>query len=619
MSIAEDTAAQGATVPASVAMLRVLESWGVEHIYGYPGGSFNSTMAALDAEKDRIKFIQVRHEQVGALAASADAKLTGRVQVCFGSAGPGATNLLTGLYDAREDHAPVVALIGQVPTTNMNYDYFQEFAENPMFEDVAVYDRTVMTPESLPYVVDKAVREAYKHKGVAVVVIPNNFGYVQIPDTPYSSSSPTDRKPAPLPAATDEEVRTVVDMIKQAKRPIIHVGRGIQAGGEKLVKLSRRLSIPLVLTGLAKGLVPDDYEANLGYANRAASKAADEAFATADLVIALGSNFPFANLIYRTHEFKFVQIDADAGRFGSHHFLDYGVWSDATTFVDKALALLDSGEVEETPATPFFRACVASNKNWREYLNKMMNRPSNPLEFEAVYKEINRVAEEDAIFSIDVGDNIINSFRYLNLTPKNKWTISALFASMGYGLPGALAAKLSFPDRQVFHIAGDGAYSMVMQDLITQKKYQLPVINVITSNASLNFIKSEQDDLSIPQHSGIFLEDQDFAMIARGMGVEAVTVTSSDELPAAFDKAVEVTKAGRPFLIDAKITDKRGLPVEELEFHVEDGKFVETINPNYNANGTLHHPETVEEFFASYDGEELLPMTYYFEQEGVEA
>lgn len=619
MSIAEDTAAQGATVPASVAMLRVLESWGVEHIYGYPGGSFNSTMAALDAEKDRIKFIQVRHEQVGALAASADAKLTGRVQVCFGSAGPGATNLLTGLYDAREDHAPVVALIGQVPTTNMNYDYFQEFAENPMFEDVAVYDRTVMTPESLPYVVDKAVREAYKHKGVAVVVIPNNFGYVQIPDTPYSSSSPTDRKPAPLPAATDEEVRTVVDMIKQAKRPIIHVGRGIQAGGEKLVELSRRLSIPLVLTGLAKGLVPDDYEANLGYANRAASKAADEAFATADLVIALGSNFPFANLIYRTHEFKFVQIDADAGRFGSHHFLDYGVWSDATTFVDKALALLDSGEVEETPATPFFRACVASNKNWREYLNKMMNRPSNPLEFEAVYKEINRVAEEDAIFSIDVGDNIINSFRYLNLTPKNKWTISALFASMGYGLPGALAAKLSFPDRQVFHIAGDGAYSMVMQDLITQKKYQLPVINVITSNASLNFIKSEQDDLSIPQHSGIFLEDQDFAMIARGMGVEAVTVTSSDQLPAAFDKAVEVTKAGRPFLIDAKITDKRGLPVEELEFHVEDGKFVETINPNYNANGTLHHPETVEEFFASYDGEELLPMTYYFEQEGVEA
>ncbi|TCD54386.1 pyruvate oxidase [Alloscardovia theropitheci] len=619
MGITEDNSNQRKTVPASVAMLRVLESWGVKHIYGYPGGSFNSTMAALDTEKENIQYIQVRHEQVAALAASADAKLTGHVQVCFGSAGPGATNLLTGLYDAREDHAPVVALIGQVPTTNMNYDYFQEFAENPMFEDVAVYNRTVMTAESLPYVVDKAVREAYKHKGVAVVVIPNNFGYVHIPDTGYSSSSPTDRKPAPLPHATTEEVLEVINLIKSAKRPIIHVGRGIQSGGEKLVELSRRLSIPLVLTGLAKGLIPDEYEANLGYANRAASKAADEAFATADLVIALGSNFPFANLVYRTHEFKFVQIDVDSARFGSHHFLDYGVWSDATIFVEKALELLDNGAVSETEPTAFYRACVAANKNWREYLDKMTNKPSDPLEFEAVYKEINRVAKDDAIFSIDVGDNIINSFRYLNLTPANKWTISALFASMGYGLPGAIAASLSFPERQIFHIAGDGAYSMVMQDLITQKKYGLPVINVITANASLNFIKSEQDDLPIPQHSGIYLEDQDFAMIAQGMGVESITVTSSQELPAAFDRAIEVTQSGRPFLIDAKITDKRGLPVEELEFHVENGKFVETINENYNANGTLHHPQSLEEFFASYDGEELKPMTYYFEQEGVSA
>ncbi|WP_211204879.1 pyruvate oxidase [Alloscardovia criceti] len=612
--VAQSNVSTVPTVPASVAMLRVLESWGVKHIYGYPGGSFNSTMAALDAEKDNIQYIQVRHEQVAALAASADAKLTGRVQVCFGSAGPGATNLLTGLYDAREDHAPVVALIGQVPSTNMNYNYFQEFAENPMFEDVAIYDRTVMTPESLPYVVDKAVREAYKHKGVAVVVIPNDYGYVQIPDEPYSSSSPTDRKPAPLPQPTDEEVSTVIKMIKAAKRPIIHVGRGIQAGGEKLAELSKKLQIPLILTGLAKGLVPDDFEANLGYANRAASKAADEAFATADLVIALGSNFPFANLVYRTHKFKFIQIDADSGHFGSHHFLDYGVWSDATAFVEKALEMS-----EPSPSSPFYRAVVAANKNWREYLDKMTNRPSNPLEFEAVYKEINRVAEEDAVFSIDVGDNIINSFRYLHLTPKNKWTISALFASMGYGLPGSLAGALSFPERQIFNISGDGAFSMVMQDLITQKKYKLPVINVITSNAALNFIKSEQDDLPIPQHSGIFLEDQDFAMIAQGMGVESVTVRSSDELPAAFDKAIEVTQAGRPFLIDAKITDKRGLPVEELEFHVEDGKFVETINPKYNSNGTLKHPDSLEEFFASYDGEELLPMTYYFEQEGVEA
>src|SRR5699024_6648030 len=138
---------------------------------------------------------------------------------------------------------------------------------------------------------------------------------------------------------------------------------------------------------------------------------------------------------------------------------------------------------------------------------KLLNRDTDPLEFEPIYKQINRIAEDDAVFSIDVGDNIINSFRYLNLTPKNKWTISALFASMGYGLPGAIAGQLSFPDRQVFNISGDGAFSMVMQDLIDQKKYQLPIINIITSNTVLGFIKSEQDDLNIAHHSGIDLED----------------------------------------------------------------------------------------------------------------
>ncbi|WP_461225859.1 pyruvate oxidase [Lacticaseibacillus suihuaensis] len=597
------------TVPASVAMLRVIESWGVDHVYGYPGGSFNSTMAALDAERERLKYIQIRHEQVGALAASADAKLTGKIAVAFGSAGPGATNLLTGLYDAREDHAPVLALIGQVPSTNMNYNYFQEFAENPIFEDVAVYNRLVMTPESLPYVVDKAIREAYKHQGVAVVVIPNDFGYKPIPDTPYSSVSPTDRKPRPLPVATEEEVAHVLEMIKAAKRPVIHVGRGIGAGGQKLVELSKKLQIPLVLTGLAKGLVPDDYEGNLGYANRAAMKAADEIFAVSDLVIALGADFPFANLVYRTHEFKFVQIDIDSAQFGRHHFLDYGVWSDATAFVDAALA-----QSTAVAPSPYFQAAVAANRNWRDYLRQLSERPSDPLEFEAVYRELNKVKDPDAVFAIDVGDNIINAFRFLELTPQNKWTISALFATMGYGLPGAIAGKLSFPDRQVFSISGDGAFSMVMQDLITQKKYGLPVINIVTSNASLNFIKSEQDDIAMRTHSGIFIEDQDFAAIAQAMGVPSVTVTKSSELPAAFQAALEATAAGSPFLIDAKITDKRGLPVEELELTIEDGKLIETVSANYNANQALSRPKDLAAFFAEYDGQSLRPLADFFEE-----
>lgn len=593
-------------------MLKVLEDWGVKHLFGYPGGSFNSTMAALAEQKEQIQYIQVRHEQVGALAAAADAKLTGKVGVAFGSAGPGATNLLTGLYDAKEDHVPVLALVGQTPRAVMNSHFFQEFNEDPIFEDVSVYCRTVMTAESLPHVVDQAIREAYKHHGVATVIIPNDLGYEQIPDISYGSHGPTDEKPTPQPQPTDAEVDQFLAMVKEAKRPVIHVGRGIQAGGDVLIELSKKLQIPLVMTGLAKGHVDEDYEANLGMANRAASKSADEIMASADLLIAIGADFPFAKLIYTTHPFKFIQIDNDRTELGRHHNLDLGIWSDATAFVKAAL-----DRSVPAPESAFFKAAVADKKNWFAYQKQLQDDNHEPLRAEPIYKEINRVADPDAVFAIDIGDNIINSFRHLHVTPKNKFVISAIFASMGSGLPAALAGQLSYPGRQVWNIAGDGAFSMIMQDLLTEKKYNLPIINVITANKTLNFIKSEQDDVAM-YHSGIDLADQDFAMIAKGMGVESVTVTKSSELPAAFDQAIEVTKAGRPFLIDAKISAARSLPVEELKLTQTDHGMEETLNPTYNSNFDLKQPSSVREFLDSYDGQSLKTLPEFFDEYGVE-
>lgn len=175
-------------INAGVAMVKVLESWGIDHIYGIPGGSFNSIMDALYHEKNEIKYIQVRHEEVGALAAAADAKLTGKVGAVFGSAGPGATHLINGLYDAQMDHVPLVAFLGQVASTSMNYNSFQELNENPIFADVSVYNRTVMTPQSLPHVVDEAIKAAYEHKGVAIVTIPVDLGFEEIDEQPFSTA-----------------------------------------------------------------------------------------------------------------------------------------------------------------------------------------------------------------------------------------------------------------------------------------------------------------------------------------------------------------------------------------------------------------------------------------------
>lgn len=483
-----------------------------------------------------------------------------------------------------------------------------------MFADVAAYCRTVMTPESLPYVVDKAIREAYKNRGVAVVIIPNDFGYGQIPDVPYKSTSPSDRKPAPEPEATDAEVDEALAMIKAAKRPVFHVGRGIRQGGAKLIELSQKLQIPIIQTGLTKGMIDEDYEGNLGFVNRVGSKSANEIFDIADLVIVIGADFPFANNVYTRHHFKFIQVDNDEAEFGRHHYIDLGIWSDATRFVEKML--------ERSTAvlpTAFFKAAVADNDNWQAYLQKLANRETDPLEFEPLYQALNQVTNDHTVVALDVGDNTINLLRYMKVTPTNKWTVSALFASMGAGIPGAIAGALEYPDRQVVSISGDGAFSMVMQDLITEKKYHLPILNIVTSNTTLGFIRDEQADIpGMHDYSGIDLEDQDFQKIAEGMGIEGATVSKSADLPAAFAKAIAVTRAGRPFVLNAKITLKRGFPVEALKVKIIDGKVEETVAPEFNANDAEQSVANLDELFAAYDGEELKPLQYFLDQAGVQ-
>lgn len=207
-----------AKINAATAMINVFEAWGIDHIYGIPGGSFNSTMDALFHERQSVQYIQVRHEEVGALAAAADAKLTGKIGAVFGSAGPGATHLINGLYDAQMDNVPVVALLGQVASTSMNYNDFQEMNENPMFADVSIYNRTVMSPESLPHVVDEAIKAAYKFSGVAVVTIPVDFGSEEIEDLDVATAA--NHKTAVFQPA-DHDLRAALPFFEQAKQPLL--------------------------------------------------------------------------------------------------------------------------------------------------------------------------------------------------------------------------------------------------------------------------------------------------------------------------------------------------------------------------------------------------------------
>ncbi|QBP18148.1 pyruvate oxidase [Acetilactobacillus jinshanensis] len=583
---------------AYVIALKVLESYGVKDMFGYPAGSLNSLMHALDQEKNHMKYIQVRHEQVAALAASAHAKLTGKIGVCFGSAGPGAANLVNGLYDAKADHAPVLAIVGQVPNMLMNYDYFQEFPESPMFANIAKYNRIVMTPESLPHVINEAVKQAYKNQGVSVVVVPNNFGYVKIPEGNYTSAPEVMDKKQPEPKATHQEILQFLKLVKQAKRPVMHIGRGIKNNGALVVRLSKKLQIPVCADVLGKGLINPKYEGFLGSANRVADKPADEAISSADLVIAIGGDFSFSRTYYASHPFKYVQVDDDRSELGKHHSLDLGIWSDAGDFLTKALRASHDAQTSH-----YFQSLVADKQNWNQYLHHIQTMNTKYLHTQQLYYWINKLADPSAIYAVDTGNNTIDSLRYLNLY-HHKWSLSALFATMGYGLPCAIAAQLDYPKHQVINLAGDGAMSMVMQDLVTLHKYDLPVLNIVTSNEDLGFIASEQQDAPMDKF-GVDLQSQSFAGIAKSMGVNAVTIIKPSEVPDALKQALRTMKAGHPFLIDAKVVDERAIPVEDLNLHLDNGKFTEAVSPNYRRGETKTKHYPLQQFFNYYHGENL--------------
>lgn len=561
-------------------MVNVLEAWGIDHIYGIPGGSFNSTMDALYHERESVKYIQVRHEEAGALAAAADAKLTGKVGAVFGSAGPGASHLINGLYDAQMDHVPVLALLGQVASTAMNYNAFQELNENPMFADVSVYNRTVMTAESLPHVIDEAIKAAYQQKGVAVVTIPVDLGFAEIEETEIATAK-NHKTGVLLPDEAD--LKAALPLIEAAKQPVLYIGQGVRGGFDAIKAFTEHFSMPVAAAVLAKGIVPDLYENFLGFAARVATKPANEALADADLIVFVGSDFPFGRYFFNP-DAKFIQVDIDAAKFGRRHQVDQSVLGDGATALRRWVELGNA-----RPADAWLKANQENIRNWHAWRKSFYNDESTPLRAEPVFKEVNRIAEEDAVYVADVGNVTLNAIRHLEMNGEQKFTTSGWFATMGNGVPGGIAAQLTYPEKQVFTFSGDGGFAMQMQDIITQVKYNLPIINVVFSNNAFGFIEAEQEDTE-QQKFGVFLEGADFGKVGEALGADGFTITEYSQLEPAFT-AAKASK--RPVVIDVKIKDERPLPVEALELEPE--KFsAEQINA-FKEKYQVHDMPTLRE------------------------
>ena len=582
-------------ITASAAMLNVLKTWGVDTIYGIPSGTLSSLMDALAEDKD-IRFLQVRHEETGALAAVMQAKFGGSIGVAVGSGGPGATHLINGVYDAAMDNTPFLAILGSRPVNELNMDAFQELNQNPMYNGIAVYNKRVAYAEQLPKVIDEACRAAVSKKGPAVVEIPVNFGFQEIDENSYYGSGSYERSFI-APALNEVEIDKAVEILNNAERPVIYAGFGGVGAGDVITELSRKIKAPIITTGKNFEAFEWDYEGLTGSAYRVGWKPANEVVFEADTVLFLGSNFPFAEVYeaFKNTE-KFIQVDIDPYKLGKRHALDASILGDAG---QAAKAILD--KVNPVDSTPWWRANVKNNQNWRDYMNKLEGKTEGPLQLYQVYNAINKYADEDAIYSIDVGNSTQTSTRHLHMTPKNMWRTSPLFATMGIALPGGIAAKKDNPDRQVWNIMGDGAFNMCYPDVITNVQYNLPVINVVFSNAEYAFIKNKYEDTN--KHLfGVDFTNADYAKIAEAQGAVGFTVNRIEDIDAVVTEAVKLNKEGKTVVIDARITQHRPLPVEVLE-----------LDPKQ------HSEEAIKAFKEKYEAEELVPFRLFLEEEGLQS
>lgn len=585
-------------IKIAVAALKVLEGWGVDTVYGIPSGTLSSFMDALAVEQEKIKFIQVKHEEVGAMAAVMQKKWGGSLSVCIGSGGPGATHLINGLYDAAMDNTPVVAILGSRPQAELNMDAFQELNQNPMYDHIAVFNRRVAYAEQFPKLMDEACRVAMAKHGVAVLEVPTNFGYQEIDADAYYSSGSSYR-PYRSSALDMNDIDAACELIKAAKRPVLYVGFGTRSHGDKVQALARKIKAPVITTGKNYETLEWNFEAHLGSAYRVGWKPANEAILEADTVVFVGCNFPFAEIdrTFRNVE-KFIQIDNNPAMLGKRHAADVAILGDAGEALQ---ALLD--KLPEFAETPWWKANVKNVQNWRDYMNKIEGKTSGALQLYQVYNAINKHADADAIYSIDVGNSTQTSVRHLHMTPKNMWRTSPLFATMGIALPGGIAAKHIFPERQVWNLMGDGAFSMTYPDVVTNVRYNLPVINIVFSNNEYGFIKNKYEDTNVTTF-GTEFTDVDYAMVGVAQGALGFTVSRIEDIDRVMGEAVKANKAGKTVVVDCKITHDRPIPVETGCLK---------LDPK------LWSAEEIKAYKEKYECENLVPFRTFLEEEGLKS
>lgn len=502
------------------ALLEVLSDYGVKYIFGIPGDAINELIEAI-RKQDKIRFIHVMHEEAGAFAASAQAKLTGELAVCVGTAGPGAIHLLNGLYDAKMDHAPVLAITGQVETSLIGTGYQQEVNLLSLFSDVSVFNQTIMNVEQMPELAVLACQTALTRKGIAHLNIPINISSQKVKHV--TEKKQVIRNTAVTVPSWDD-MQLAADVINKAKKPCILAGIGAKGSVEELIQFAELIQAPIIKALRGKDLLPDDHPLTLGGIGLLGTEPSFDAIKHCDTLIIIGSDFPYHDF-YPDKHIPCVQIDSEADHIGLRHPVSTPLVGDAGATLRELLPLIAKQE-----DGAFLSQCQLHMRNWIKEQDKIESSREEPIHPQVLSRTVSNLADEDAIICSDTGAVTVWAARNFKIRGEQKFTLSGGLASMAFGLPAALGAQLVYPDKQVIALCGDGGFAMVMADFTTAVKYKLPVKIFIFNNAKLGLIQMEEEARSGNPEYETGLCDPDYAAFAKICGGEGYTIKRSAEL-----------------------------------------------------------------------------------------
>jgi pyruvate dehydrogenase (quinone) len=538
-------------------MVEALIDWKVDTIFGLPGDGINGFMEALRTRQDRIRFVLVRHEESAAFMACAYSKYTGKLGACVATSGPGAIHLLNGLYDAKADNTPVIAITGTTYSDMMGSDYQQDVNLLQLFSDVTVYNNMIIATEQAEMVVDIACRAALTRRGVSHLTIPIDIQERKL-EGKYSKHKIAGHTSDAFTSITSLPDRKLIqqaaEIINSGNKVVILVGQGALNAGDEVSEVATKIGAPVAKALLGKAVIPDNHPNSVGGIGLLGTEPTVDAMNEADTLLMIGTSFPYIDYLPKPGQARGIQIDIKPEKIGLRYPVEVGLVGDSKRILLALLPLLRNKEIEEGKSQGFLKSKQQAMKKWNDVLHQQSNsntkNKDRPIKPQFIASAVSEELDDNAIVSVDSGTNTIWAARYIQMRKGMKFSVSGTLASMGCGLPYALAAQIAYPKRQCVAFVGDGGFTMLMGEFATAVQYNLPIKVIILKNNVLGMIRWEQMAFLGNPEFGVEFSPIDFAKFAEACGGKGYSIKEYSEVESTMKIAM---KERKPAIVEAYV------------------------------------------------------------------